>query len=106
MKRFVFTLSLFLLAIGCDGFLNEQELEEPVWVGIANAERQCITPDFASLEDAEFQLKQNQIPVLNSREILHGTCSACSCPTGVSYQALINKQFLEKAEDLGWQRVD
>ncbi len=106
MKTWVFPLFLFLLLTSCSDFVNEQELEESIWIGIASAERQCITPDFASLEEAELQLKKNQIPVLDSKEVAHAVCLACSCPTGVVYQALINGQFLEKAEKLGWSTVD
>ncbi|RNC79356.1 MAG: hypothetical protein ED557_14835 [Balneola sp.] len=102
--RYFFFMLLFLSS--CSGFLNEQELEESIWIGIASAERQCIFPDFASLKEAVVQLEENQIPVLDSREVVHGVCLACSCPTGIVYQALINKQFLDEAEELGWSMVD
>lgn len=106
MKRYFLPAFLFAILLSCGSFLNEQELEESIWIGIASAERQCITPDFASLKEAELQLKENQIPVLDSKEVVHGVCLACSCPTGIIYQALISTQFLDKAEKLGWNTVD
>lgn len=103
-KTIFFTVILFF---GCnDLFQNEQSKESPVWVFVASAERQCITPEYSSLEEAVEQLAENDVQVLNSKELNFVVCEACSCPTGIHYNALIDQKDQSKAFELGWQRVD
>lgn len=104
MKLHILLLSLSLLFINC--LQNEQMSGVPIWIQVASAERQCITPDYTSLEDAISELEENNIPVLNSNELNFITCEACSCPTGIIYQAQIQGNYLENATQLGWQIVD
>lgn len=73
---------------------------------VASAEQQCITPEYSSLEVALKQLTDNNISVLNSRELNYVVCEACTCPTGIQYNALIKAEDQQKAIELGWQRVD
>ena len=106
MKYFLFSL---VIIFGCQNpFQNEQDRlsNDPIWVEIASAERQCIVPDFASLEEAISQLKDNNILVLRSRELSIIVCRACSCPTGIVYQAEIRGTSLPIARNLGWEVVD
>ncbi len=100
------TLLLFsVLFLGCnDLFQNEQP--DRVWMFVASAEQQCITPNYSSLEEAVNQLENNSISVLSSREINFVVCEACTCPTGIQYNALINAEDQGKAIELGWKRVD
>ena len=98
-------LIIGILLTGCNVFQNEQSSER-VWMFVPSAERQCITPEYSSLEEAVNQLTQNDITVLNSNELNYVVCEACTCPTGIQYNALINSADENKAVNLGWQRVD
>jgi hypothetical protein len=107
MKYILLSTLLFLSFTSCDdAFKNEQTSEQPVWIQQASAPQQCITPTFTSLENATSQLKENDIEVIASNEQNFVVCEACSCPTGIVYQALINPNDLSKAEGLGWTTLD
>ena len=97
----------FLLISGCSSlFENEQISSNYIWVSQASAPQQCIPPTFANLEAAVSQLESNEISVSDSSTTTHPVCLACSCPTGIIYNALILEDDLPKAESMGWQRVD
>ncbi len=100
-------LLLALLLWGCEyPFQNEQNKDAPIWVFVESAERQCITPDYSSLEEAVQQLENNNIQVFDSSEVNYVVCRACTCPSGTNYNALINLEDENNALELGWQRVD
>lgn len=102
----IFAFILFILS-GCGSiFENEQVSLNYIWVSQVSAPQQCIPPTFADLEAAVSQLESNKITVSDSSTTTHMVCEACSCPTGIIYNALILKEDLTKAESLGWQRVD
>lgn len=106
MKYLLFSL---LLIFGCQNpFQNEQDRlsNDPIWVQKASAERQCIIPDYSSLEEAISQLEDNNILVLQSKELSFIVCRACICPTGIVYQAQIRGTSLLIAQNLGWEIVD
>ena len=99
-------ISLFILS-GCSTFFeNEQLSKDYIWVSQASAPQQCIPPTFADLGAAVAQLESNEITVSDSSATTHAVCEACSCPTGIIYNALILKDDLSDAENLGWQRMD
>lgn len=99
-------LLISILFIGCNDIFQNEQSSEQVWMFVASAERQCITPEYSSLDEALNQLIQSDIPVFNSKEINYVVCEACTCPTGIQYNALINSADEDKAVTLGWQRVD
>lgn len=107
MRTLTAFLFLILTISGCGSFFeNEQVLKDRVWVSQVSAPQQCIPPTFANLEAAVSQLESNEITVSDSSTTMHAVCEACSCPTGIIYNALILEEDLPKAENLGWQRVD
>lgn len=95
-----------VLILGCNDIFQNEQSSEQIWMFVASAERQCITPEYSSLKEAVSQLTENDIPVLNSKELNYVVCEACTCPTGIQYNALINSTDEDKAVTLGWQRVD
>jgi hypothetical protein len=99
MKSLFFFLFLILFS---SPFCNFDKTQNLVWIEVASAERQCITPTYSSLEDALNQLTSNNIEVFDQKEISFIVCAACSCPTGIVYQAQINDSDADKAENLGW----
>tara|TARA_R110000868_G_scaffold1211_1_gene9277 strand:- start:48082 stop:48426 length:345 start_codon:yes stop_codon:yes gene_type:complete len=106
MKFHLSLLFFVLLFSGCSNpFQNEQGSTAPIWVQVASAEQQCITPEYSSLEEAIQELKDDNITVIDSRELNLVVCEACSCPTGIIYQAEIKKNDLEKAAQLGWEAL-
>lgn len=103
--RYSFIL-LILCYLGCANPFQNEQTNDGLWVQVASAEKQCITPDYSSLEDALQQLIENNIPVINSKELAFPVCEACSCPTGIVYLAQIDKNHLSDAQNLGWQESD
>lgn len=107
MKRLLLSTFVFISFTACsEVFNNEQVAHKPVWIEQASAPQQCVTPTFTSLQDALDQLKENDIKVFKSNEQNFVVCTACTCPTGIVYQALIEQSDLSKAEGRGWSRSD
>lgn len=107
MKHILLATFVLISFTACNEvFKDEQVAEKPVWIAQASAPRQCVPPTFTSLEEAISQLKENDIEVLNSNEKNFIVCAACTCPTGIVYEALISSKDLAKAEELGWSPAD
>ncbi len=105
MKSSKTLLFLSILLFSCTMFDGLFEEPERLWVEVASGERQCIPPDYASLDEAISQLEDNNIEVFDSDEHNLVVCRACHCPTGITYRACINKSDLEDAEELGWRYI-
>tara|TARA_A100001015_G_scaffold308732_1_gene406849 strand:- start:109 stop:477 length:369 start_codon:yes stop_codon:yes gene_type:complete len=101
----VFALSL--TNTGCESiFLNEQSTDFTQWIKHAAAVEQCIPYEFATIEDALKELSQANIEVLSSKKIEFSVCSACFCPVGLEYYALIAQKQLTTAVEIGWTVVN
>lgn len=94
--------AILFLIIFSSPVCNFDESQNFQWVEVASGDRQCIPPNYASLEDAIEQLTSNNIEVFDQKEVGFLVCEACSCPTGIVYQALIDKSDVSRAENLGW----
>lgn len=105
MKSTLSFLFLTTLLASCSMFDGLFEEPDRIWIEVASAERQCIPPDYTSLEDAINQLENNGIDVFDKDTLSMPVCAACSCPTGIIYRAYINESDLEDAEELGWTYI-
>ena len=101
----IFALSL--TNTGCESiFLNEQSTDYTQWIKHVAAVEQCIPYEFATIEDALKELSQANIEVLSSKKIEFSVCSACFCPVGLEYYALIAQKQLTTAVEIGWTVVN
>ncbi|MBO6793964.1 MAG: hypothetical protein JJ895_08640 [Balneolaceae bacterium] len=105
MKSALSFLFLTFLFTSCTMFNGLFEEPNRLWIEVASAERQCIPPDYTSLEDAINQLEDDGIEVFDKDELNLVVCRACSCPTGTIYRAYITESDLDDAEELGWSRA-
>lgn len=85
---------------------NFDEYKNLVWIEVASGEQQCIPPTYVSLDDAIELLTSNNIEVFDQKEVNFIVCRACSCPTGIVYQAQITESDFEKAENIGWAEAN
>ncbi|MBO6536365.1 MAG: hypothetical protein JJ966_09090 [Balneolaceae bacterium] len=105
MKSSKTLLFLSIILFSCTMFDGLFEEPERLWIEVASGERQCIPPDYASLDEAIKQLEDSGIDVFDKETLVVPVCEACSCPTGIYYRAYINKSDLDDAEELGWRYI-
>ena len=85
---------------------NFDDTKDVIWVEVPSGEHACIPPTYTSIEDEVSQLTRNNIKVFDQVIFTFPVCKACHCPTGINYQAQIEKSNLLRAERLNWQLVE
>jgi len=112
------TLLIFILVIfsNCNDQIidcpNLFEIRPPdsqlIWVGkLFVGDRQCEPFDNYTPPNTKCLLNQSGIPVFETKIEHHPVCTACSCPLySATHYALIKKEHLVRAEQIGFQRKD
>ncbi|MDI6802348.1 MAG: hypothetical protein QME58_00695 [Bacteroidota bacterium] len=85
-----------------------QPVDELIWVATFYfGGMQCDPNDRYTPPDVKLVLNGAGIPVYETAIEYYPVCAACGCPTySAMHYALISKEFLARAEQLGFQQKD